>query len=201
MKRILLLAALPLLLTCCGPKEQEPVTDKLPLATITMASGETILIELYPEIAPNTVGNFIELAQTGFYDGLIFHRVIPGNLIQGGCPLGNGVGGPGYSIKGEFLANGYENTLSHEAGVISMARLPDNFDSAGSQFFITVTDRKDLDEGYAAFGRVVSGLEVVEAISETEKDDNDKPIEPQRIKSITVETFGRSYPPPDKIRR
>jgi peptidyl-prolyl cis-trans isomerase B (cyclophilin B) len=166
-----------------------------------MEDGSIIKIELYPDIAPNTVHNFIELAEAGFYDGLIFHRVIPGYIIQGGCPRGDGTGGPGYTIRGEFAANGIENELSHQVGVISMARVPDDYDSAGSQFFITVDDADSLDGDYAAFGRVVSGLEVAETISLVEKDEDDKPLEPQRIKTVRIDTFGRSYPPAEKIRR
>lgn len=200
MKKLLVLALVPLLFLGCGPRGPEP-GQEYPVATFTMEDGGIIEIELYPDIAPNTVRNFIELAEAGFYDGLTFHRVIPGYIIQGGCPLGDGTGGPGYAIKGEFAANGFDNELSHQAGVISMARLPQDYDSAGSQFFITVGDATSLDGDYAAFGRVISGLEVAEAISLVEKDENDKPLEPQRIKTVTINTFGRSYPPAEKIRR
>lgn len=184
----------------CTPPENPPENTN-PLATIIMENGSRIEIELYPEHAPNTVRNFIELAEAGYYDGLTFHRVIPGIMIQGGCPLGNGFGGPGYSIRGEFNANEIENELSHEAGTISMARRPDDLDSASSQFFITLIDRQDLDGDYAAFGKVISGLEIVEEISLAPKDSNDMPIEPQRIKQATVDTFGVKYSPATKIGR
>jgi peptidyl-prolyl cis-trans isomerase B (cyclophilin B) len=200
LRKLLILVLLPLLLLGCGPQQPEP-GQEYPVATITMEDGSIIKIELYPDIAPNTVHNFIELAEAGFYDGLIFHRVIPGYIIQGGCPRGDGTGGPGYTIRGEFAANGFENELSHQVGVISMARVPDDYDSAGSQFFITVDDADSLDGDYAAFGRVVSGLEVAETISLVEKDEDDKPLEPQRIKTVRIDTFGRSYPPAEKIRR
>lgn len=200
MRKLLILVLLPLLLLGCGPQQPE-LGQEYPVATITMEDGSIIKIELYPDIAPNTVHNFIELAEAGFYDGLIFHRVIPGYIIQGGCPRGDGTGGPGYTIRGEFAANGFENELSHQVGVISMARVPDDYDSAGSQFFITVDDADSLDGDYAAFGRVVSGLEVAETISLVEKDEDDKPLEPQRIKTVRIDTFGRSYPPAEKIRR
>ena len=198
-KKILVLALLPLLVMGC-PREPEPIQED-PVATLTMEDGSIIVIELYPDIAPNTVSNFIELARAGFYDGLIFHRVIPGYIIQGGCPLGRGVGGPGYSIKGEFAANDFENELSHQAGVISMARAPNDFDSAGSQFFIAVGDATSLDGDYAAFGQVLSGLEVAEEISLVEKDEDDKPLVPQRIKTVTINTHGRNYQPAEKIGR
>ncbi|NMB00788.1 MAG: peptidylprolyl isomerase [Firmicutes bacterium] len=157
-----------------------------------------IEIELYPDLAPNTVRNFISLVQKGFYDGVIFHRVIPGFMIQGGDPTGTGTGGPGYSIKGEFSQNGFPNTLKHERGVISMARtmVPD---SAGSQFFIMVNNAPHLDGAYAAFGRVVSGMEVADKIVSVKRDRMDKPLVEQRIKKVTVETFGVEYPEPDKI--
>lgn len=199
MKKILLAALLPFLLISCIPREPGPGTDRYPLATIEMEDGGLIEIELYPDLAPDTVANFIELAKGGFYDGLIFHRIMPGHFIQGGCPYGTGRGGPGYAIKGEFEANGYENDLSHEAGVISMARQPEDYDSAGSQFFITAGDVRYLDGDYAAFGRVVKGLDVAERISFAEKDADDKPLLPQRIKSVTVETYGQEFPPPSKI--
>lgn len=199
LRRLVIFVLLPLLFAAgCNP--QEPAGN-VPEVTIEMEDGGVIKIELYPDTAPNTVRNFIALAQAGFYDGLIFHRVIPGYMIQGGCPQGTGYGSPGYTIKGEFAANGFENELSHDKGVISMAREADNYDSAGSQFFITVGDASWLDEQYAAFGRVVSGLEVAEAISQAENDDDDKPLEPQRIKKVTVNTFGRDYGPPETIGR
>lgn len=168
-----------------------------PIVTIVMENGDTIKAELYPEIAPNTVNNFIHLIQNHFYDGLIFHRVIGGFMIQGGCPEGSGMGGPGYGIKGEFAQNGFENDLKHQAGVLSMARsmAPD---SAGSQFFIMHKDSPHLDGGYAAFGKVVDGMEFVNKIAETATDYSDKPMEPQVMKQVTVETFGTDYPEPEK---
>lgn len=168
-----------------------------PIVTIVMENSDTIKAELYPEIAPNTVNNFIHLIQNHFYDGLIFHRVIGGFMIQGGCPEGSGMGGPGYGIKGEFAQNGFENDLKHQAGVLSMARsmAPD---SAGSQFFIMHKDSPHLDGGYAAFGKVVDGMEFVNKIAETATDYSDKPMEPQVMKQVTVETFGADYPEPEK---
>ena len=166
--------------------------EAYPVATIEMANGDVMKLELYPEIAPNTVANFIELANAGFYDGLIFHRVIPGFMIQGGDPKGTGTGGPGYSIAGEFAANGFENNLSHERGVISMARAQ-HPDSAGSQFFIMHADYPALDGQYAAFGRVIEGIEAVDHVAGVETDANDRPTEDQVIKSIRVETNGVEY--------
>ena len=166
--------------------------EAYPVATIEMANGDVMKLELYPDIAPNTVANFIELANAGFYDGLIFHRVIPGFMIQGGDPEGIGIGGPGYSIAGEFTANGFENSLSHERGVISMARAQ-HPDSAGSQFFIMHADYPTLDGRYAAFGRVIEGIEAVDHVAEVETDANDRPMEDQVIKSIRVETNGVEY--------
>lgn len=168
-----------------------------PIVTIEMESGNKINIELYPEMAPNTVNNFISLVQKNYYDGLIFHRVIRGFMIQGGCPDGTGMGGPGYSIKGEFAYNDFENELKHTVGVISMARsqMPN---SAGSQFFIMHADAPHLDGQYAAFGKVVDGIETVNEIAETQVDYSDKPVTPQVIKSITVETFDKSYDEPEK---
>ena len=166
--------------------------EAYPVATIEMANGDVMKLELYPEIAPNTVANFIELANAGFYDGLIFHRVIPGFMIQGGDPQGTGTGGPGYSIAGEFAANGFENNLSHERGVISMARAQ-HPDSAGSQFFIMHADYPALDGQYAAFGRVIEGIEAVDRVAGVETDANDRPTEDQVIKSIRVETNGVEY--------
>lgn len=167
-----------------------------PVVTITMENGGIITAELYPDIAPNTVNNFISLAGRGFYNGLTFHRVIPGFMIQGGCPLGDGTGNPGYSIFGEFTKNGFQNDLKHTAGVLSMARamMPN---SAGSQFFIMHDDAPHLDGQYAAFGKVVSGMEVVDAIADCATDYNDRPLEPQKISSITVDTFGVDYPQPE----
>ncbi|MCM1533166.1 MAG: peptidylprolyl isomerase [Corallococcus sp.] len=169
-----------------------------PLATLTMNNGKQIVIELYPKIAPNTVNNFISLANKGFYDGLIFHRVIKGFMIQGGCPKGLGTGGPGYTIKGEFSQNGVKNDLKHERGVISMARAM-NPDSAGSQFFIMHRDAPHLDGAYAAFGKVTNGMEVVDEIADEYTDYSDRPFEKQQIKSVRVETFGEVYPEPQKM--
>ena len=168
-----------------------------PIVTFERENGDIIKAELYPEVAPNSVNNFISLVQKGFYDGLIFHRVIKGFMIQGGCPDGNGMGGPGYQIKGEFSHNGYENNLKHTAGVLSMARAM-HPDSAGSQFFIMHQDAPHLDGEYAAFGKVTDGMEVVNKIAEVPTDWNDRPLETQKIKSVTVETFGVSYPEPEK---
>ena len=170
-----------------------------PIATITMADGRVMKAELYPEKAPNTVNNFISLANKGFYDGKIFHRVIPGFMIQGGCPNGNGMGGPGYQIKGEFAGNGfYQNNILHTTGVLSMARtMAPN--SAGSQFFIMHQDAKHLDGQYAAFGKVTSGMDVVDAIAATRTGMQDRPIEQQTIASITVDTKGETYPEPNKL--
>ena len=168
-----------------------------PIVTITMENGDVIKAELYPQIAPNTVNNFISLVKKGFYDGLIFHRVIKGFMIQGGCPLGNGTGNPGYSIKGEFSNNGFTNQLKHEAGVLSMARsmMPN---SAGSQFFIMHKAAPHLNGSYAAFGKVIEGMDVVNKIAETETDFRDRPLDEQQIKSMTVDTFGVDYPEPEK---
>lgn len=167
-----------------------------PMITITMENGDVMKAELYPDIAPNTVNNFIHLVQKGFYNGLIFHRVIPGFMIQGGCPNGNGMGGPGYSIKGEFSQNGFTNNLKHTPGVLSMARAM-HPDSAGSQFFIMHKTSPHLDGAYAAFGKVTEGLEIVDQIASTPTDFRDMPLEPQKIASITVETFGTEYPEPE----
>ena len=168
-----------------------------PLVTFELESGDIIKAELYPEIAPNTVNNFIYLINKGFYDGLIFHRVIAGFMIQGGCPDGNGTGGPGYSIKGEFAANGFENNLLHSAGVLSMARAY-NPNSAGSQFFIMHEDAPHLDGQYAAFGKVVEGMDVVDIIATTKTDYSDRPLFDVVIKKVTVDTMGNEYPAPDK---
>ena len=165
----------------------------LPIATIEMENGDVMKLELYPDIAPNTVANFIELANAGFYDGLIFHRVIPGFMIQGGDPQGTGMGGPGYTIKGEFARNGFrQNNLKHSRGVLSMARsmMPN---SAGSQFFIMHADAPHLDGDYAAFGRVTEGMDVVDAIAGTPTGYQDRPVQEQRIKKATVDTFGETY--------
>lgn len=170
-----------------------------PTFTITMEDGGVMSGELYPDKAPNSVNNFIALAQAGFYNGLIFHRVIPGFMIQGGCPQGTGTGGPGYSIRGEFSGNGFEkNDLVHDRGVLSMARAMAP-DSAGSQFFIMVEKAPHLDGQYAAFGRVTAGMETADAIVSVKRDWNDKPREPQRIASITIDTHGEDYPAPEKV--
>ncbi len=169
-----------------------------PVVTIEMENGGIIKAELYPEIAPNTVNNFISLINKNFYDGLIFHRVIRGFMIQGGCPDGIGTGGPGYGIKGEFSANGFANDLKHTPGVLSMARAM-HPDSAGSQFFIMHETSPHLDGSYAAFGKVTEGLEVVNKIAETRTDYSDRPLEPQVIKSVTVDTFGVDYPEPETV--
>lgn len=170
---------------------------KNPIITITMDNGSVIKAELYPDVAPNTVNNFIHLIKSKFYDGLIFHRVIKGFMIQGGCPLGKGTGNPGYSIKGEFTQNGFQNDLPHTPGVLSMARsmMPD---SAGSQFFIMHQTSPHLDGAYAAFGQVIEGMEIVNKIAETKTDFSDKPVEEQKISTVTVDTFGVDYPEPEK---
>jgi peptidyl-prolyl cis-trans isomerase B (cyclophilin B) len=169
-----------------------------PIVTFTMENGDTFKAELYPDVAPQSVNNFVSLIKKGFYDGLIFHRVIPGFMIQGGDPEGTGMGGPGYSIKGEFASNGFKNDLKHTKGVLSMARsmMPD---SAGSQFFIMHETSPHLDGEYAAFGKITEGQEVVDAIAVVETDYSDRPRTPQVMKSVTVETFGVDYPEPEKI--
>ena len=171
--------------------------NKNPIVTIEMEDGAVITAELYPDIAPNTVNNFISLINKGFYDGIIFHRVIPGFMIQGGDPTGTGMGGPGYSIKGEFAYNAFKNDLKHTAGVLSMARsmMPD---SAGSQFFIMHEDAPHLDGQYAAFGKVLSGMEEVDKIANAKRDRSDRPYEDQRINHMSVDTFGTEYPEPEK---
>lgn len=168
-----------------------------PIVTITMENGDSIKVELYPEIAPNTVRNFISLANKGFYDGLIFHRVIRGFMIQGGCPQGTGTGGPGYNIKGEFAQNGFQNNLSHDPGVISMARAM-HPDSAGSQFFIMHKAAPHLDGSYAAFGKIIEGMDIVNKIAETDTDYSDRPLDEQKMKKVTVDTMGTEYPEPEK---
>jgi peptidyl-prolyl cis-trans isomerase B (cyclophilin B) len=168
-----------------------------PIVTFEMENGDIIKAELYPDKAPNSVNNFISLIQKGFYDGLVFHRVIQNFMIQGGCPLGNGTGDPGYGIRGEFAHNGFDNDLKHTAGVLSMARAM-HPDSAGSQFFIMHKDAPHLDGEYAAFGKVTEGMDVVDKIAETATDWNDKPLEPQKLKKVTVETFGVEYEEPEK---
>ena len=174
------------------------MSNQNPIVTITMESGDVIKAELYPEIAPNTVNNFISLINKGFYNGVIFHRVIKGFMLQGGDPEGTGMGGPGYSIKGEFSHNGFKNDLKHTPGVLSMARtmIPD---SAGSQFFIMHKDARHLDGEYAAFGKVTEGMDVVNTIAETQTDWNDRPVNEQKMKSVTVDTFGATYPEPEKL--
>ena len=168
-----------------------------PDVTIIMENGDVMKAELYPEVAPNTVNNFISLVKKGYYDGLILHRVIRGFMIQGGCPQGTGMGGPGYSIKGEFSQNGFKNDLKHTEGVLSMARsmMPN---SAGSQFFIMHKDAPHLDGAYAAFGKVTEGMDVVNKIAEERTDYSDRPLKTQKIKSMTVDTFGVEYPEPEK---
>ncbi|MEK4229101.1 peptidylprolyl isomerase [Solibacillus sp. FSL H8-0538] len=207
------LMAVAFVLTGCGTskeigqtedktvKESDEKTDysstvkENPIVTITMNNDEKIVIELDPSIAPNTVANFVSLVEEGYYDGLIFHRVIPDFMIQGGDPSGNGSGGPGYSIEGEFSNNGFENNLKHERGVISMARTQDP-NSAGSQFFIMVKEAQNLDGDYAAFGKVIEGMETVDAIVAAERDGADKPLEDQQMKKVEVDTKGFDYPAP-----
>ena len=169
-----------------------------PIVTITMENGDVMKAELYPDIAPISVNNFISLISKGYYDGLIFHRVIRGFMIQGGCPQGTGMGGPGYSIKGQFAQNGFQNDLKHTEGVLSMARsmMPN---SAGSQFFIMHKTSPHLDGAYAAFGKITEGMDIVNKIAETPTDYSDRPLEDQRIKSMTVDTFGVDYPEPEKM--
>ena len=169
-----------------------------PIATIEMENGGTIVCELYPDVAPQSVRNFIALANKGFYDGLIFHRVIRGFMIQGGCPDGNGMGGPGYTIKGEFSQNGFKNDLAHDPGVLSMARAM-HPDSAGSQFFIMHEKSPHLDGAYAAFGKIIEGMDVVNKIAETATDYSDRPLTDQRMKKVTVDTFGETYDEPAKM--
>ncbi len=171
---------------------------KNPIVTFQMASGKIIRAELYPNVAPNTVNNFLSLVNKGFYDGIIFHRVIKGFMIQGGDPHGIGTGGPGYRIKGEFASNGFKNSLSHTRGVLSMARARDR-DSAGSQFFIMHGDAEYLDGEYAAFGKVIEGMDVVDEIASTRVDGYDKPYTEQRMQKVTAETFGVSYPEPIRM--
>mgnify|MGYP002571564141 CR=1 FL=1 len=174
------------------------MAEKNPIVTIEMNNGDIMKAELYPEIAPNTVNNFISLVNKGFYDGVIFHRVIRGFMIQGGDPQGTGVGGPGYSIKGEFSGNGFANDLKHTPGVLSMARtmMPD---SAGSQFFIMHETSPHLDGQYAAFGKVIEGVDIIDKIASVATDYMDKPLETQMMKKVTVDTFGVDYPEPEKM--
>ena len=200
------MAVLMLGLAACGTEttdntEQGSAEDytaaitENPIVTITMENDEKIVIELEPKTAPNTVANFISLVEEGFYDGLIFHRVIPGFMVQGGDPDGTGMGGPDYSIKGEFTSNGFENTMTHERGVLSMARTQQP-DSAGSQFFIMVEAASHLDGDYASFGKVIEGMEVVDKIVAVERDGSDKPKEDQIMKTVEVDTKGFDYPEP-----
>ncbi len=217
MKRIILLvlALLTLCVASCSspvpspgagasvsPDEGGDNMDKNPVVTIEMKSGDKIVLELYPDKAPNTVANFISLANSGFYDGLKFHRVAKGFMIQGGDPEGTGMGGPGYSIKGEFSSNGFSgNDISHTPGVISMARSGNSYDSAGSQFFICSGDASFLDGDYAAFGELTEGQDVVDAMAALNTERNGgPPSTPQVIKSVTVETFGKTYDEPEKVK-
>ncbi|MEC0123613.1 peptidylprolyl isomerase [Paenibacillus pabuli] len=202
----LVLAMLLIVISGCGRPSNgateavpAPPEGPNPVATIEMQDGQKIVIELYPEIAPNTVYNFISLANKGFYDGLIFHRVIPGFMIQGGDPNGDGSGGPGYTIKGEFTSNGHKNHLNHTRGVISMARKSDNLDSAGSQFFIMLADADYLDNAYATFGKVTEGMDVVDGIAAQQIGEKDKPVNDQVMKKVTVDTHGLEYPEPVKM--
>lgn len=169
-----------------------------PIVTFEMKTVTFMKAELYPEIAPNTVNNFISLVQNGFYDGLIFHRVIRGFMIQGGCPDGTGMGGPGYTIKGEFSQNGFANDLRHTEGVLSMARAM-HPDSAGSQFFIMHKNSPHLDGAYAAFGKITEGMDIVNKIAETATDYSDRPLEEQKMKKVTVDTMGVEYPAPERV--
>lgn len=182
-------------------KEQkiEVSKDKLPIATIVVKGYGTMEAELYPNVAPNTVNNFIELANKGFYDNLTFHRIIKGFMIQGGDPEGTGKGGPGYTIKGEFTSNGFENNLKHEKGILSMART-NKPDSAGSQFFIVTGNAGHLDKEYAAFGKVISGLDVLEKIESVKTGANDKPVDPVIIESVKVDTKGLEYKSAEKMK-
>lgn len=170
----------------------------LPIVTFEFENKDVVKAELYPETAPNTVKNFISLIENNFYDGKIFHRVIKGFMIQGGCPNGNGMGGPGYKIKGEFSGNGFKNDLKHEAGVLSMAR-SGHPDSAGSQFFIMHEKSPHLDGQYAAFGKVIEGMDIVNKIAQTETDYSDRPLKEVKLNKVTVETFGENYPQPEII--
>lgn len=169
-----------------------------PIVTIEMENGKKIKAELYPDRAPISVNNFVHLIKQGFYDGIIFHRIIPGFMIQGGDPTGTGISGPGYCIRGEFALNGYVNDIKHERGILSMARAS-HFDSAGSQFFIMVEAAPHLDGQYAAFGKVIEGIEVADEIVNAEADYRDRPLQEQRMKKVTVETFGVEYPEPVKL--
>jgi peptidyl-prolyl cis-trans isomerase B (cyclophilin B) len=195
---IMMLSFVLLLTSGCGMIRRKKI-EQNPVVTMEIQDWGTVKIELYPEIAPNTVNNFISLANSGFYDGLIFHRIIADFMIQGGDPDGIGTGGPGYSIKGEFSSNGFQNDLLHEVGVISMARSMD-YNSAGSQFFIMVEDQPGLDGDYAAFGKVIEGMDIIEEISEVDTDEYDRPYDDVIMTKVTVDTFGYDYPEPKKIR-
>lgn len=180
------------------PRKENKKMSQNPIVTIELENGGIIKAELYPEIAPNTVNNFISLINHSFYDGVIFHRVIPGFMIQGGDPEGTGMGGPEYSIRGEFSMNGFKNNLKHDRGVLSMARTM-NPNSAGSQFFIMVKNSPHLDGQYAAFGKVIEGMEEVDKIVNAKRNSQDRPYEDQKMKKVTVETFGGQYPEPETI--
>ena len=193
---VLCLLMIAAVLTGCGSKNQE---TQNPVVTIKLSGGEVIKMELYPDVAPNTVKNFIYLINEGFYNGLTFHNVKENLCVMAGDPDGNCNGGPGYTIEGEFIKNGFENTLSHTAGTVSMARRSSGYDTAGSQFFIMTNDVPELDGFYAAFGSVIEGMEVVDAISELETDENGKPTDEITIKKMTVDTFGIDYEKPEVI--
>ncbi|MBM7540774.1 peptidylprolyl isomerase [Amphibacillus cookii] len=204
-KCILLMILFSLLTACAQPQTNNdrkedihyPEVENNPIVTLTMENEDEIVMELYPEIASNTVANFISLIERGFYDGLIFHRVLPGFIIQGGDPEGNGLGGPDYSIPGEFTDNNFKNSLSHERGIVSMAR-SQSPNSAGSQFFIVQETSTYLDGQYAAFGKVTEGMDVVDKIANIDRDNSDKPYEDQVIDHIIIETYGVDYPSPVK---
>ena len=204
-KRMILLIVVLMFVTACSSKNKEDKTNmstgKNPIVKIEMSNGDLIEVELYPEVAPNTVNNFISLVEKGFYDGTTFHRVIPGFMIQGGDPDGTGMGGPGYGIAGEFAANDFKNDLKHDRGVISMARSM-HPDSAGSQFFIMVENSPHLDGSYAGFGKVISGIENVDKIVSVKRDHQDKPVSgsEQIMKKVTVELNGVSYPKPETVK-
>lgn len=210
-KSLMVLIIMAVVLSACGENSSKAGTggennvpvnfskETNPIVTIEMSNGKSIKVELYPEVAPNTVNNFISLINQGFYDGLIFHRVIPGFMIQGGDPLGNGKGGPGYNIKGEFNKNGFENNISHTRGVISMARST-SYDSAGSQFFIVQGESAShLDGEYTAFGKVIEGLDVVDEIANQETNGSNLPLKPLSMTKVTVDTKGIDYPEPEKM--
>jgi len=192
----LILVIIIIIITGCGGGGKTKM-EKNPIVTIEMENGDIMKAELYPQIAPNTVNNFISLINKGFYDGVIFHRVIPGFMIQGGDPNGTGMGGPGYGIKGEFTSNGHANDLKHTKGVLSMARSQSK-DSGGSQFFIMVADSPHLDGQYAGFGKITEGIENADKIVSTKTGSQDRPVAEQKMKKVTVETFGVKYPEPDK---